>query len=64
MGANYLLQGLTVCQLCHYGYHGISTCSSARRTYYRCTGTERGHFGGNKMCNNRMIRTDVLDVAV
>src|SRR5208337_3277073 len=32
--------------------------------YYRCTGSDAYRFGGQRLCWNKQIRTDVLDAAV
>jgi site-specific DNA recombinase len=68
-GASYLLQGLVVCQLCGYALYGkpISPAQSRGRrryTYYRCIGTDGYRFGGQKVCSNKQVRTDLLDEAV
>ena len=68
-GATYLLQGLTVCGHCHYAYYG-KTVSKARAkekpryAYYRCIGTDAYRFGGNRVCDNRQIRTAILEDVV
>ena len=68
-GASYLLQGLIVCQCCHYAYYGkpVKNKRGARinsYAYYRCIGTDAYRFGGNKICYNKQIRTDTLEMAV
>ena len=69
-GALYLLQGLLQCQHCGYAYYGKRLSSSARqgkpRAYasYRCLGTDAYRFGGERVCQNTQVRTDLLDVAV
>ena len=65
-GAAYLLQGLTVCGHCHYAYYGkkISKSSANGRqqyAYYRCIGTDAYRFGGERVCDNRQVRTQQLD---
>ena len=66
----YLLQGLLQCQHCGYAYYGERLSSSARqgkpRAYasYRCLGTDAYRFGGERVCQNTQVRTDLLDVAV
>lgn len=69
-GASYLLQGLVVCRQCGYAYGGRH-CSKVendgRRSdywYYRCNGTDAGHFGGQRVCSNTQVRTDHLDETV
>jgi site-specific DNA recombinase len=32
--------------------------------YYRCTGSDAYRFGGQRLCGNKQVRTDLLDVAV
>ena len=69
-GALYLLQGLVQCQHCGYAYYGKRLSPSARKgkprayAYYRCLGTEAYRFGGERLCQNTQVRTDLLDVAV
>jgi site-specific DNA recombinase len=67
----YLLQGLVVCKRCGYGYYGKSTSQASAngerriaRAYYRCTGSDGPRLGGQRLCWNKMVRTDVLDAAV
>jgi site-specific DNA recombinase len=69
-GARYLLQGLLTCQCCGYAYYGkqISLRSAKgkkrRYAYYRCTGTDAYRFGGQRVCHNKQVRTDLLEEAV
>jgi site-specific DNA recombinase len=69
-GARYLLQGLLVCKRCGYAYYGKPVSRSAvkgkkrRYAYYRCTGTDAYRFGGERVCQNKQLRTDVLEQAV
>jgi site-specific DNA recombinase len=69
-GALYLLQGLVQCQHWGYAYYGKRLSPSARKgkprayAYYRCLGTEAYRFGGERICQNTQVRTDLLDVAV
>jgi site-specific DNA recombinase len=68
-GAMYLLQGLVVCKCCHYSYYGKPVKNKRgekidRYAYYRCIGTDSYRFGGNKICNNKQVRTDILEIAV
>ncbi len=68
-GARYLLQGLLVCKRCGYGCYGkpVSRATAKgkdRYTYYRCTGTDAYRFGGQRLCWNKQVRTDMLDAAV
>jgi len=69
-GARHLLQGLLVCKQCGYAYYGkavsLSSGKGKRRSYayYRCTGTDAYRFGGQRACENRQVRTDLLEQAV
>ena len=68
-GARYLLQGLTVCKCCGYAYYGkhVSRASAKGKqpyAYYRCVGTDAYRFGGERVCANKQVRTDMLDDAV
>jgi len=68
-GACYLLQGLTVCGHCHYAYYGKkispSTAKGKRQyAYYRCIGTDAYRFGGERICDNKQVRTERLDDVV
>lgn len=69
-GALYLLQGVLQCQHCGYAFYGKRLSPSARkgqsRAYasYRCLGTDAYRFGGERVCQNTPVRTDLLDLAV
>jgi site-specific DNA recombinase len=69
-GARYLLQGLVLCQPCGYAFYGKPVSSSAANgkvrdyAYYRCIGTDAYRFGGERVCQNNQVRTDLLDVTV
>jgi site-specific DNA recombinase len=69
-GARYLLQGLLVCQCCGYASYGKQVSPRAakgkerRYAYYRCTGTDAYRFGGQRVCPNKQVRTDLLEEAV
>jgi site-specific DNA recombinase len=69
-GARYLLQGLLQCQQCGYAFYGKRLSPSARKgkprayAYYRCLGTDAYRFGGERICQNTQVRTDLLDLAV
>jgi site-specific DNA recombinase len=69
-GARYLLQGLLVCGQCGYAYYGKPVSRSASKgknreyAYYRCIGTDAYRFGGERVCNNLQVRTDLLDQQV
>lgn len=65
-GAAYLLQGLLTCGHCHYAYYGKAVSKSAAKggrqyAYYRCTGTDAYRFGGQRICDNKQVRTNRLD---
>lgn len=69
-GVRYLLQGLICCQQCGYAYYGKLISPSARKghprnyAYYRCTGCDAYRFGGERACQNRQVRTDLLETAM
>jgi site-specific DNA recombinase len=69
-GARYLLQGLLVCGCCGYAYYGKPISPSARKghersyAYYRCIGSDAYRFGGERLCWNKQLRTDLLETAV
>ena len=68
-GASYLLQGLVVCKHCGHAFYGkpVSRASAkgpVRYAYYRCIGTDAYRFGGERICHNGQVRTDVLETAV
>src|SRR5262245_17209442 len=68
-GGRYLLQGLVVCKRCGYGCYGkpVSRASAKGKVpyaYYRCTGSDAYRFGGQRLCWNKQIRTDILDATV
>ena len=69
-GATYLLQGLVKCKRCGYAFYGkpvsIKSSEGKRRdyAYYRCIGTDAYRFGGERICQNKQIRTDKLDEVV
>jgi site-specific DNA recombinase len=69
-GARYLLQGLVCCAQCGYAYYGKAISPSKRKghprnyAYYRCLGTDAYRFGGQRVCSNHQLRTDLLDAAV
>jgi site-specific DNA recombinase len=69
-GARYLLQGLVVCGTCGHAFYGkplgFKDAQGQRRSYayYRCIGTDAYRFGGQRLCGNQQIRTDLLEEAV
>ncbi|MEA3276083.1 MAG: zinc ribbon domain-containing protein [Pseudomonadota bacterium] len=61
-----MLQGLTVCGHCHYAYYAkkVSTAAGKGRqnyVYYRCIGTDAYRFGGERICDNKQVRTERRD---
>jgi site-specific DNA recombinase len=69
-GARYLLQGLLVCAHCQYAYYGKPVSRKSAKgqvrdyAYYRCIGTDAYRFGGERICDNIQVRTDILDQLV
>jgi site-specific DNA recombinase len=69
-GARHLLQGLLVCQQCGYALYGkpvSRTSAKGKRrdySYYRCIGTDAYRFGGQRICDMKQLRTDLLEQAV
>jgi site-specific DNA recombinase len=69
-GARYLLQGLLVCKHCGYAFYGKPVSRKAAKgktrtyAYYRCIGTDAYRFGGQRICENKQVRTDLLEQAV
>ena len=65
-----MLQGLVHCHQCGYAFYGkpISRKAAKGQTrtyaYYRCLGTDAYRFGGERVCTNAQVRTDLLDVTV
>jgi site-specific DNA recombinase len=60
---------LVVCKRCGYGCYGkpvrrASANGKVPYAYYRCTGSDAYRFGGQRLCWNQQVRTDVLDAAV
>ncbi len=65
----YLLQGRIVCKRCGYGCYGKPTSRASAKgripyASYRCTGSDAYRFGGQRLCWNKQVRTDLLDAAV
>ena len=58
------------CQQCGYAFYGkpISRTAAKGKTrtyaYYRCLGTDAYRFGGERVCTNPQVRTDLLDLTV
>jgi site-specific DNA recombinase len=69
-GARYLLQGIISCKECGYAYYGKPISNKAAKgkkreyAYYRCIGRDAYRFGGERVCSNTQVRTDLLDKAV
>jgi site-specific DNA recombinase len=69
-GALYLLQGLICCKGCGYAFYGKPVRNKIDKTkirayaYYRCIGTDSYRFGGTRICENKQIRTDLVDDVV
>jgi site-specific DNA recombinase len=69
-GARYLLQGLLVCAQCGYAYYGKAISQKAAKgkkrdyAYYRCIGSDAFRFGGERICDNCQLRTDLLEQRV
>ena len=64
----YLLQGLIVCGQCGYAYHGTPSKGGSKKkrtyTYYKCSGSDSFRHGGERLCYNPTLRTEVADEAV
>jgi len=68
-GSRYLLQGLLECHCCGYAYYGKKVSRKSAKgkipyAYYRCIGTDAYRFGGQRVCENKQVRTDKLDDAI
>jgi site-specific DNA recombinase len=59
-GARYLLQGLVVCSLCGYGYHGNTATGTRKHNYYSCGGA-RVYTNRDRICDNKSIHADILE---
>jgi site-specific DNA recombinase len=59
-GARYLLQGLAVCALCKYGYHGNTATRSRKHNYYSCGGTVI-YANRDRMCDNKSLYANILE---
>jgi site-specific DNA recombinase len=68
--ARYLLQGLVCCAVCGYAFYGKPVSPATRKgnprsyAYYRCIGSDAYRFGGQRLCHNPQVRTDLLDSTV
>jgi site-specific DNA recombinase len=61
-GVRYLLRGLLVCRKCGYGFTGHHHRGKWR--YYRCCGTDRSRYHGERRCDARLVAVEPLDGAV
>jgi site-specific DNA recombinase len=60
-----VVQGLVSCQKCGYAFSRTSTSTSARKIhYYKCIGSDSWRKLGGPVCDNRMVRQDLLDQIV
>ncbi len=60
-----VVQGLVSCQKCGYAFSRTSTYTTARKLhYYKCIGSDRWRKLGGSVCDNRMVRQDLLDQIV
>jgi site-specific DNA recombinase len=68
IGDRYLLQGLVVCGLCGYGFHGRTISPKTERGpeyfYYRCNSANAARRTGSDVCSNPVVRGGLLDEAV
>jgi site-specific DNA recombinase len=65
----YILSGLAACKQCGYAMYGkpagrIKDGPRRRYSYYRCRGSDGNRFGGQRICSNKAIRSDLLEEAV
>jgi len=66
----YLLQGLACCAKCGYAYYGktLRQLGAGRQMrdflYYRCSGSDRYRFGGERICNNSQVQGNLLEEMV
>ena len=70
-GATYLLQSLVVCSHCGYAFYGVRRKSTRKKNgvpveyiYYRCIGSDKARFAGEKICSSKQIPGDLLEAAV
>ena len=60
-----VVQGFVSCQKCGYAFSRTSTYTSARKLhYYKCIGSDSWRKLGGPVCDNRMVRQDLLDQIV
>ncbi len=61
----WLLQGLSACAACGYGYYRTSTRTTNKKIYYyRCLGSDNYRYEGGRVCQNKPVRADYLDTVV
>jgi site-specific DNA recombinase len=59
------VQGLVSCEKCGYAFSRTSTRTSARKLhYYKCIGSDGWRKLAGPVCDNRMVRQDLLDQIV
>jgi DNA invertase Pin-like site-specific DNA recombinase len=60
-----LLQGISSCAVCGYGYYRTSTRTTSKKIYYyRCLGSDDYRHEGGRVCANKPVRADYLDTVV
>ncbi|WP_329407211.1 recombinase family protein [Nocardia vinacea] len=60
-----LLQGISACAACGYGYYRTSTRTTNKKIYYyRCLGSDNYRYEGGRVCDNKPVRADYLDTVV
>ena len=60
-----IVQGLVSCEKCGYAFSRTSTRTTARKIhYYKCIGSDGWRKLGGPVCDNRMVRQDLLDQIV
>jgi site-specific DNA recombinase len=61
-----LLQGMTACATCGYGYYRGHTTTSANNKiyYYRCLGSDDYRYEHGRVCVSKPVRADYLDQVV
>ena len=60
-----IVQGLVSCEKCGYAFSRTSTRTSARKIhYYKCIGSDSWRKLAGPVCDNRMVRQDLLDQIV
>jgi site-specific DNA recombinase len=68
-GETYLLQGLLVCKHCGRAYCGSKRTKNYSQKVsvylsYRCTGTDSARFGGTKICKNKTVNAEAIELIV